>query len=667
MAARFNLDWMNKEEYKDWLLPEQSDNTKARCKFCRRTFSLSNMGEPSLKSHAQGKKHQSIIQRSEKNPSVKGFLEKKDVAEASTSEESGPSTLVMSSSAEQKSSFVTKFALTKEHHKAEIIWALKSVMSQFSYNSARDITDIFKAMFPDSSIAQHMSCGPTKLSYLISFGIAPYFRDLLLADLKQTSCFVVSFDESFNHELQKEQMDFTVRYFKNNKVESRCLTSLFLGHTTAKDLKKKFEEATEQLDMKKLLQISMDGPNVNWKLLDTIAEDRSSNEQYPILLNVGSCSLHVVHGAFRNGIKQTNWEIDLLLRSLHSLFNETPARREDYTKITGSRVFPQQFCGHRWLEDKKIAERAVEIWPNITVFITETLKKPKNQIPTSASFATVRSAVQSHLTIAKLQFFISTAAIMKPYLQVFQSDAPLLPFVTSELHALLQILMGKFVKREELEAADSPYKIAKLNVSHAASHVTPSEIDIGFAAKATVDKALREKRIRQLQVLEFRKECEVMLQTTVSKMQEKSPIKYNLARKLVSMDPRLMVSNPDNATKMFQQVLQILIENRWKTPEVADTVLAQYRKFVFNAKKYHPEKFSSFKSGEDRLDSFLSETLQAQEEYQELWLTMQLLLTLSHGQATVERGFSVNKEVLTPNLQELSLQAIRLVHSSVLA
>ena len=101
-----------------------------------------------------------------------------------------------SSSVEQKSSFVTKFALTKEHHKAEIIWALKSVMSHFSYNSTHDITDVFKAMFPDSSIAQQMSCGLTKLSYLISFGIAPYFRELLLSNLKQTSCFVVSFDES---------------------------------------------------------------------------------------------------------------------------------------------------------------------------------------------------------------------------------------------------------------------------------------------------------------------------------------------------------------------------------------------------------------------------------------------------------------------------------------
>ena len=146
---------------------------------------------------------------------------------------------------------------------------------------------------------------PTKLSYLISFGIAPYFRELLLADIKKASCFVVSFDESYNHELQKEQMDFTVRYFKNDKVESRYLTSLFLGHTTAKDLKKMFEEATEQLDLKKLIQISMDGPNVNWKLLDSIAGDRSSNEQYPKLLNVGSCSLHDVHGAFRNGMKQT--------------------------------------------------------------------------------------------------------------------------------------------------------------------------------------------------------------------------------------------------------------------------------------------------------------------------------------------------------------------------
>ena len=34
----------------------------------------------------------------------------------------------------------------------------------------------FRAAFPDSRIAHNMSCGPTKLSYLICFGIAPFFK-----------------------------------------------------------------------------------------------------------------------------------------------------------------------------------------------------------------------------------------------------------------------------------------------------------------------------------------------------------------------------------------------------------------------------------------------------------------------------------------------------------
>ena len=166
-------------------------------------------------------------------------------------------------------------------------------------------------------------------------------------------------------------------------------------------------------------------------------------------------------------------------------------------------------------------------------------------------------------------------------------------------------------------------------------------------------------------MLEFRKECESMLVTTVAKIQERSPLKYNFARKLASLDPRVMVSNPDQAVKMFQEVLQRLIETRWKTSEEADTVLAEYRKPVSDAKRYHLDKFSSFKITTDRLDSFLFEVLQNQNESQQLWITMQLILTLSHGQATVERGFSVNKEVLAPNLHKTSLVAMKLVHSSM--
>ena len=113
---------------------------------------------------------------------------------------------------------------------------------------------------------------PLKLSYLICFGIAPYFKQQLLNELKEAQCFVISFDESLNTELHEEQMDFVVRFFNKDRVTCRYLTSVFLGHTHADDLKK-FEEGIKDLEKKIMLQISMDGPNVNWKLYDSIVEE----------------------------------------------------------------------------------------------------------------------------------------------------------------------------------------------------------------------------------------------------------------------------------------------------------------------------------------------------------------------------------------------------------
>ena len=131
-----------------------------------------------------------------------GFLKKDDQKASTSTQKEEPlackeseelSAAAARSTEEKRSSSMTKLTLTREQHKAKIFWALKSVMFHFSYKSAHEITDVFKAMFP-GSITQHMSCGPTKLSYLISFGIAPYFMDLLLKKLKDAPCFVISFD-----------------------------------------------------------------------------------------------------------------------------------------------------------------------------------------------------------------------------------------------------------------------------------------------------------------------------------------------------------------------------------------------------------------------------------------------------------------------------------------
>ena len=57
---------------------------------------------------------------------------------------------------------------------------------------------------------------------------------------------------------------------------------------------------------------------------------------------------------------------------------------------------------------------------------------------------------------------------MQPYLKMFQADAPMSPFVTTEIVSLLGNLMQRFVKYSILESANNPAKIAKLNVLDAA-------------------------------------------------------------------------------------------------------------------------------------------------------------------------------------------------------
>ena len=47
------------------------------------------------------------------------------------------------------------------------------------------------------------------------------------------------------------------------------------------------------------------------------------------------------------------------------------------------------------------------------------------------------------------------------------------------------------------------------------------------------------------------------------------------------------------------------------------------------------------------------------------WSVVELLLLISHGQPTVNRGFSVNKEVAVGNLSERSFIAQRIIHGHI--
>ena len=118
--------------------------------------------------------------------------------------------------------------------------------------------------------------------------------------MQKSDCFVISFDESLNGYTQNCQMDTLIRYFDHveNRVKVRYLESKFFEHATHEDLFIQFMQALFKLDTNKMFQVSMDGPIVNLKFIKKLQKDRLENEQHE-LINMGSCGLHTIHGAFR--------------------------------------------------------------------------------------------------------------------------------------------------------------------------------------------------------------------------------------------------------------------------------------------------------------------------------------------------------------------------------
>ena len=132
-----------------------------------------------------------------------------------------------------------------------------------------------------------------------------------MEDINKSAAHSVLFDEALNEHLQNKQCDVYVRYWSDEscKVDSRYLTSLFIGYGKAADLLNHYEDATKDLEQHKTWQVGMDGPNVN---LVFERELKKSREEIglPPLLSLGTCGLHTVHRAFQTGAKETNWNLD---------------------------------------------------------------------------------------------------------------------------------------------------------------------------------------------------------------------------------------------------------------------------------------------------------------------------------------------------------------------
>lgn len=322
-----------------------------------------------------------------------------------------------------------------------------------------------------------------------------------------------------------------------------------------------------------------------------------------------------------------------------------------YAGITGSTKFPFKFCPTRWVESAKTAQRALEIFESIKLYILD----PSVKLPHLTSVNNVKQGVGDPLMPAKLAFFSTVATMLEPFLTKFQSDAPLVPFLFSSIHSLITTLLEMFV--EEKSIPKDIKRLLILNFKDEKIFLSPLKIHLGFSTK----KFLKSAKATEAQKLSFRKECLNFLKATVMKILERSTLKYDIARGVTSLDPNLINHSPEVAISRMNIALEELYSKDVITSESAERAKLQYKNMI--TKTFYFREYS----GEMRLDDFYFRIIGKNAEFSEIWEVIKVLLTLSHGNAYVEGGFSINKQLLIENLHEKSLIAQRIIYDNIIA
>jgi len=374
------------------------------------------------------------------------------------------------------------------------------------------------------------------------------------------------------------------------------------------------------------------------------------------LINMDSCGLHAVHGAFQTGHRASGWNVNSGLRAMYGLFKDSPARRADYIAITGSKKFPKKFCQVRWVENVDVAQRAVELLPQVQKYLKECKK-----LPDTLTCSNVKALCADKLAVAKISFFTSVGSMCEPFLRRYQTAAPMAPFLYDDIAHLLRSLMTRFVKKSLIQEADSVAKLIKIDVTHKDNRCNYKEVDIGVAA----NKALEQSRVSDKDKMGFRMQCIEFLSAATAKVVERSPLQYNIVRAISCFVPRTMVTNPTLAEKRMRDLVQILFNKNHISAVTADKSKMEMSALCASATA--DARFSEFTKGDDRLDTFYYNIIGQNPEYAELFTVVRCVLILSHGNASVESGFSVNTDMLVENLHEESLVAQRCVYDSVQA
>lgn len=640
--CKFSNNWLEQKDANDTVISEwgvkvKDDDYKLNCKWCKFSFHIQNQGFHAILQHSKTQKHTKFNDQF-------GVQQTRIKLPSASSSSNTDQAVCNSPSTIQIYSLKDKSVIT------EIIWTLFSVKCNFAFSSSQGIPDLFKYMFPCEE-SENFTMSPTKIAYYLTDAIAPYCKSEMLEEA-HNQYYSFAFDETTN-EKSKKELQTTIRFWSNKKemVTSRHLKTSFLdkanGNSLHKEILKILTEAN--LSLQKLVMLESDGPNVNkkvWRLLnEEVLGVRSIG-----LVDIGSCTLHTVHNAFLKALDCLGEDVSDLATSLFHYFHNRPERNGDLTTIQEKLKLPcKHFVQHtstRWLTLLNASERLIEQWDVIQEYFFKFLpNKPKSPALHTFSYEKIVSFLKKPTMKAEIYFVISSAKMFTRYTELFQKDEPLIHVLSSELELLVTKLITRVCKPDSIKnisfsTTDFNKLLDDPNLLLRKDLIFTEEIKSELAKLKPIDKMEFLKNAQQ----HYIRGCKYLI--------EKTPITSKLVKSLECLHPQKL--NAKSSARDISYIAKCL-----PVPVSIDQITDEWKLLALESNLPVTENVSTFWN-----TVFKRKTLSGNQKYPEVSKVVRVGLILYHGNADIERRFSVSSYVLTEyktSMTERTLDAVMMI------
>ena len=148
----------------------------------------------------------------------------------------------------------------------------------------------------------------------------------------------------------------------------------------------------------------------------------------------------------------------------------------------------------------------------------------------------------------------------------------------------------------------------------------------------------------------FKKEAQCFVVSTSKKIFDRSPFTCEFVRYCAVVNLVALVScEQKSCQKHLKLLLNELMKQNILSPSECNADVMDFTSFCSNKFKKFRKKFEESKEESNRLNNFFFQNVNIQN-YKILSFVVKLVLTLSHGQASVERQFNVNNQVPDNNM-----------------